>query len=285
MWLRLIERVLRRILGKHLFILPKECEGVLRGKAFVPVNFTDHQVVDKKQYLIVEKGKYKFMPRPVWIERHGADTSVQVIVDNALESFDEYWADEKLVSEYLVTARKEFYQEVLRDCEPYLCGRVVDVGCGPGFVLQVLSSSKKIRAIYGVDFSFASIKRCRQAVPGGHFFVGDMYHISCQDGLFDTVMCMETLEHLEQPARAIDELFRLCKVGGHVVITIPNGALDEYVGHINFWTEPEFRTLLSGECVTKFQYCAEGRAMLFIVEKSSTEHILQPITEAEARNL
>lgn len=273
MWLRLIEKVLRRLLGKHLFILPKDYTGVLRDKTFAPVDFSDHQVVDKKRHLIVEKGKYKFVPRPAWITTHGIDTSVQVIVDNALESFDEYWANEGLVSEYLVAARKDFYYEVLSACEPYLCGNTVDVGCGPGFVSQILSSSQNIKTVYGIDFSLTSIKRCRQDVPAGHFFVGDIYRMSCQDGAFDSVMCMETLEHLEQPARALAELFRVCKVGGHVVITIPNGAIDEYVGHINFWTEQEFRALLSGERITKFQYCAEGRAMLFIAKKLGGRHI------------
>ncbi|MBL8038178.1 MAG: class I SAM-dependent methyltransferase [Nitrospira sp.] len=272
MWLRLIEKVLRRLLGKHLFILSKECEGVLCGKTFASVDFRDHQVVDKKQYLITEKGKYKFVPRPDWIATHAADTSVQVIVDNAMESYDEYWADERLVSEYLVEARKDFYREVLNECDLFLYGNVIDVGCGPGFFSKVLSSSRKVRAIYGTDFSSASIKRCRQEVPEGHFFVGDIYRVSCQDGGFDTVVCMETLEHLEQPAHAIAELFRLCKVGGHVIITIPNGALDEYVGHINFWTEQQFRALLSDERLTKFRYCSTGRVMLFVIEKNGVGH-------------
>ena len=53
-------------------------------------------------------------------------------------------------------------------------------------------------------------------------------------------------------------------------MTIPNGAVDEYVGHLNFWTEDEFRTLLP-ENVTAFRYCQGGRTMLFVLEKAMSQ--------------
>jgi len=267
MWLRLVEKILRRLVGKYLCIIPRQKEGVLRGGSFAEVDFLDHEVVDKKHSLIVPKGKYKFIPRQSWIRTHAMDSSVQAIVDNSMESFDHFWKTDQLVDEYLVQARQNFYEEVLVECGPYLHGRVADIGCGPGFVLKALASSGTAKELYGLDFSLSSIVRCRQEVPAAKFVVGDIYHIACEDGVFDAVLCMETLEHLEQPGEAVSELFRICRTGGHVVITIPNGALDEYVGHLNFWTETGFRTLLP-ETLTAFRYCQGDRAMLFIIEKS-----------------
>ena len=267
MWLRLVEKILCRLVGKHFCIIPRQKEGVLRGGTFVVVDFRDHEVVDKKHSLIVEKGKYKFIPRPSWIRTHPVDPSVQAIVDNSVESFDHFWKTDQLVGEYLVEARQDFYREVLEECGPYLHGRIADIGCGPGFVLKALSSSGMAKGLYGLDFSSSSIKRCREEVPAGQFMLGDIYHVACKDAVFDAVLCMETLEHLEQPAEALGELFRICRTGGHVVITIPNGALDEYVGHLNFWTEGEFRALLP-ERLTAFRYCQHGRTMLFVVEKA-----------------
>ena len=266
MWLRLIEKVLRRLLRKYFLVLPRDSHGILHDGVLTSVDLADHQIVDKTRYLIVEKGKYAFVPRPYWIRRHTVDTSVQAIIDNSVKAFDDFWTDNRCVAEYLVEARKDFYREVLNNCQMYLHGRVVDVGCGPGFVAQALSSSGLVREIYGFDFSAASIKRCREEVPGGHFFVGDVYRASCRNESFDVVICMETLEHLEEPDMAIRELFRLCRDGGHVIITVPNGASDQYVGHINFWTEEAFRALLPGLGAVKFWYCQEGKTMLFLVE-------------------
>lgn len=271
MWLLLVEKALRRLVGEHFSIVPKRKEGVIRYGEFTEVDFSDHEVVDKKKALIVDKGKYKFIPRESWKQTHDPDTSVQAIVDNSQSSFDEFWSDEGLVSEYLVEGRQAFYREVLKSCETYLYGRVVDIGCGPGYVVKALSSSGVVEKLYGVDFSSASIKRCRKEIPGGQFFMGDIYHIACADGIFDAVVCMETLEHLESPTEALRELFRVCRKGGHIIITIPNGALDEYVGHLNFWTEQEFRSLLSNEKSVTFRYCQGQRAMLFVVENTVVE--------------
>jgi SAM-dependent methyltransferase len=41
-------------------------------------------------------------------------------------------------------------------------------------------------------------------------------------GEFDTVVCLEGLEHLLDPLFAIRELCRICRKGGHIVVSIPN---------------------------------------------------------------
>ena len=39
------------------------------------------------------------------------------------------------------------------------------------------------------------------------------------DGSFDTVLCTEVLEHLHTPERAVDEMYRVLKTGGSVILT------------------------------------------------------------------
>jgi 2-polyprenyl-3-methyl-5-hydroxy-6-metoxy-1,4-benzoquinol methylase len=274
MLLLFLEKVLRRLVGKHFSIIRKTEEGVLRDGIFTEVNFRDHEVVDKKKFLIVEKGKYKIAPRESVSESLGRNNAFQAIIDNSQSSFDAFWHDDGVVSEYLGQARQQFYSDVLGACGEYLRGHVADIGCGPGFVLKALSTMKSIDALYGVDFSRSSIKRCREEFPGGIFLMGDIYHLACPDGVFDTVVCMETLEHLERAPEAICELFRICRKGGHVIITIPNGPRDEYVGHLNFWTEQDFRTMLVGRSVAKFQYFQGGMTMMFVVESGDAAGLM-----------
>jgi 2-polyprenyl-3-methyl-5-hydroxy-6-metoxy-1,4-benzoquinol methylase len=266
MLLLFLEKVLRRLVGKHFSIIRKTKEGVIRYGMFTEVNFSDHEVVDKRKCLVIEKGKYKIAPRECPNESLERNKACQSVIDNSQSSFDEFWSDDGVVSEYLGQARQQFYSDVLRACDEYLRGRVIDVGCGPGFVLKVLSPHKAIEALYGVDFSRFSIKRCREELPTGMLLMGDIYHLACPNDAFDVVICMETLEHLERAPEAIEELFRICRKGGHVIMTVPNGARDEYVGHLNFWTEQDFRGVLDGRKVVKFQYFQEGMAMMFIAE-------------------
>jgi 2-polyprenyl-3-methyl-5-hydroxy-6-metoxy-1,4-benzoquinol methylase len=42
------------------------------------------------------------------------------------------------------------------------------------------------------------------------------------DGQFDVVIASEVIEHLENPRFTARELYRLCRPGGHVIITTPN---------------------------------------------------------------
>ena len=43
-----------------------------------------------------------------------------------------------------------------------------------------------------------------------------------EDGSFDLLWCSEVLEHLEEPARALDEFRRVVRPGGNIILTTPN---------------------------------------------------------------
>lgn len=49
--------------------------------------------------------------------------------------------------------------------------------------------------------------------------LGDAQALGLADGTFDVVLCTEVLEHLPEPQRAIDEMFRVLKPGGTVLLT------------------------------------------------------------------
>lgn len=186
------------------------------------------------------------------------------VIDNSRLSYDEFWRSDETVAAYQEEARRVFFEEVLSVCQKYVDGKVVDIGCGSGFFLQLLAKHATHRGIYGIDFSSSSIVRCRREIPEGKFLLSDIYRLGCRDGVFDTIICMETLEHVERPDDALREIMRVCRDGGHVIITIPNGPDDHYIGHLNFWSESEFRSVLVGAEVVDFQYVEGGKAMVFV---------------------
>ena len=49
--------------------------------------------------------------------------------------------------------------------------------------------------------------------------IGDAQALGIGDGMFDIVLCTEVLEHLPEPQRAIDEIFRVLKPGGSLLLT------------------------------------------------------------------
>ena len=49
--------------------------------------------------------------------------------------------------------------------------------------------------------------------------IGDAQSLGIRDGSFELVLCTEVLEHLPEPQRAIDEMFRVLVPGGRLVLT------------------------------------------------------------------
>jgi len=49
--------------------------------------------------------------------------------------------------------------------------------------------------------------------------IGDAHALGIRDGSFDVVLCTEVLEHLAEPQRAIDEIFRVLAPGGQLLLT------------------------------------------------------------------
>lgn len=49
--------------------------------------------------------------------------------------------------------------------------------------------------------------------------VGDAHELPFEDASFEQVLCTEVLEHLHTPQQAIDEMYRVLKPGGRLILT------------------------------------------------------------------
>lgn len=107
--------------------------------------------------------------------------------------------------------------------------RVLDVGGGRGEFLQWAAAQCQIEP-WLLDTSQHAAQCAQQrslwAVPG------DCYELPFRDCYFDVVVCAELIEHLEDPARCIRELRRVCKLNGWITITVPHERSIEDKQHI-----------------------------------------------------
>lgn len=98
--------------------------------------------------------------------------------------------------------------------------RTLDVGCAMGFVVEGLRELGV--DAYGTDISEFAVKNAPRKVRK-HLRVGSLLdRLPYDDGAFDVVSALETLEHLEPEAvpAAIAEIARVSS--GHLVATIPS---------------------------------------------------------------
>ena len=183
---------------------------------------------------------------------------------NTLRAYNRVYRSDSLLAEYLVPPRLEFYDEVAERCARLTPRRVIDVGCGTGHLLRSLVDRAPVepQLVVGVDRSRTGIRRARTLLPQATFVVGDLYRLRLDAERFDLVLCTEVLEHVREPALAVDALCRLCAPGGRVAVTVPDGAQDSWEGHVNFWDEDEFRAFLAPHALVSIDPIEGGRTFL-----------------------
>ena len=116
--------------------------------------------------------------------------------------------------------------------------RVLDVGCGPGGLLQQMARQSAMArhraqtdlpggwgALIGFDFSAGMAAKAARSAAGQpvHFYVADAQSVPCADGFFDVVMARHMLYHVPDIERAVAEAARVLRPGGHFLVTT-NGA-------------------------------------------------------------
>lgn len=93
---------------------------------------------------------------------------------------------------------------------------VLDVGCGGGFTCEFLAS--RGAQVTGLDRSAACIEaaseHARVAGLNVDYQQGSAEQLPFGDDVFDVVVCVDVLEHVEDPQVAIAEMSRVLRPGG-----------------------------------------------------------------------
>lgn len=97
--------------------------------------------------------------------------------------------------------------------------RVLDAACGEGYGTAMLGAAGA-SSVVGVDVDPAAIEHVRERY-GVEAEVADVAALPFPDDAFDLVVSFETIEHVAQPERALDELARVRAPGGLIVISTP----------------------------------------------------------------
>jgi len=158
------------------------------------------------------------------------------------------------VQRYLL---RRFHRQIASLLKATGAEKILDAGCGEGFVVSYLLQGNDRLAITGIDCSPQAIEMARQMVPGVLFDVGDLREMPYGDDSFDLVMCLEVLEHLPDPHKGLRELRRV--TSAHCLVSVPhepffratNFLRGKHVPawgrdpeHLQHWTARQFRRLV-----------------------------------------
>lgn len=162
---------------------------------------------------------------------------------NTPENMDVLFGDPEYLSDYCCQARIDWYGEVIEifreETGFEFDGKdILDAGCGTGHALKYIHDHYEHGALVGVDFSSKAIEIMGEIVPAAIAMHLDL--ITPLRMKYDFIMSLEVFEHLLAPIIVLENLKKALKTGGFLFITVPDGELDDFVGHINRWTLDEF---------------------------------------------
>ena len=145
---------------------------------------------------------------------------------------------------------KRFNKWMADTVRPLLGARVLELGAGIGNMTQHLARGRKIYVASDIDQEHMARLRVRfRGRPNLEIRqcdLSDAGDFQPMRGMFDSVVCLNVMEHVEDDLGALRNIFSALRPGGRAVILVPQdqkafGTLDEVLGHCRRYSEEQLR--------------------------------------------
>ena len=149
-------------------------------------------------------------------------TSDQLLSDNPLH--------QRLLKPYVVAGQ-------------WIRGDLLEVGCGEGRgIRQVLPAVQTYSAIDKIE---PAIEALRKKFPEARLVAGNLPPLPYPAASFDSVISFQVIEHIEDDALFLSEIYRVLRPGGIALLTTPNRlqSLSRNPWHVREYTAEELSRL------------------------------------------
>lgn len=100
---------------------------------------------------------------------------------------------------------------------------ILEIGCSSGFMLQRMNKAFPKATIIGSDVVSEPLHKLAETLPNIPLFRFDLLHCPLPDNSVDAIVILNVLEHIENDLAALQQIHRILKPGGVVIIEVPAG--------------------------------------------------------------
>jgi SAM-dependent methyltransferase len=171
----------------------------------------------------------------------------------------------------------ERYEFAARHARP---GRLLDIACGVGYGTRLLvDAAPQVVHALGVDIAQAAIDYATRR------YGGERVSFRCSDGTrfddpegFDTVVSIETIEHLAHPRGFVERIASLLRPGGVLVASVPvTPSVDANPHHLQDFNERSFRRLFEGRGLVELDSFEQDQPYSLLATLARSEVRLQEV--------
>ncbi len=156
---------------------------------------------------------------------------------------------------------RNYRAALLRDFGPYLCGNVLEVGCGIGQVSSDLLKIPEICRLLSIEPDPAFCAQFRSRLPSCELLNGTVADLNSETP-WNAILSINVLEHIENDVEELMTYHRLLQPsGGALCLFVPArpeiyASIDRDFGHFRRYTRPELQEKLrrAGFTLRYFRY-------------------------------
>lgn len=145
-----------------------------------------------------------------------------------------------------------YNQWILQYFRPYLGNSLLEIGTGFGNFRRHLYDIKKY---VSVDIDTEVVERAKKADMSGDYLVADVADKNIIDKLkgftFDSVLCVNVLEHVKNDRDAVMNMMQLIDNDGHLLLFVPAlpglySDMDKLAGHVRRYRKRDITKIFEG---------------------------------------
>lgn len=153
--------------------------------------------------------------------------------------------EEDLAGKASLALHYERYRFAAEQANP---GTLLDLACGVGYGTRLISQERPdIEALLGVDLSDEAVEYATREYAGGRVLYEQGDAMKFREGAsdrFDTIVSLETIEHVPDPLKFFGRLAGLLAPGGILIGSVPTTpSVDLNPHHLHDFTERSFRQM------------------------------------------